>query len=1228
MFGRKKEEEKDKKPFNVILLGNIESEKEALIHKLIKKRFAINQISKINKSVDNKYTTKNITDIMNSIEIHGETVNMKIYDKTSASKIFSYSNKSLSSAQGIILLYSVCDRNSFNILKSNLHKIMSMNKYDFPMVMVGNESDSSNRQVNYEEAKALADSYGLSFYEVSINSGLGIGNMFQDLGEQVVFREYGSGNNFIKNNKSMVNNKNSYNLDENCSNQKKKNKNISIYANNDLYENEFNQNIKEKMLRNKLSSNSYILSQNKTKSKTNYKTLTNESKSDLELENSINSFKNNNKTNKTKNSFIIKSPDLVSSSVILSYRGSTEAQKKREEEIRIKRLLREKEMKTWWKKREKENLEIQKRKKLKEKKELKEKIKKDKIIQKEKERKCMEENLMKVKLNYEQKKQNNKITEQDIINKKENMRREKIQEKRNNKEMLNKLREEREIEEKEKEKEKFLLDYKNIHDKNINNSKVITNRNDQKKTLHKKCKTERLLYKTEKEKNRTPKKLSEKNSYILKDEQITASTPTHIYESMDNLIENYKNNSNIFRCLKCRLIPDILFNESNQEIETNCDHSYKDNLHYNITTYSNFIEKSLNHPIDNNNIFCFYCKKYVNELPDEKNIFICQKCDTYFCSDHEEYHKQLMHIIKENIKEKYLNISKNKIKEKNASKKSSKLIMTPMQNKFNKKMIKQNTTPLLYKKSNNKILLKKSNNIDNEANRNSQNLKNNSNNKKQLNNIPFYLIDSYCRMHNEVFKFYCFNCHENFCEICLKNHSNHQIIHFNDILLSNEELNSKRNELNKAKEDLVKLNEYFSALIEAIKCKFERLFNIKKKELEIKEKIINDYETIKYNYHSINNIRNIKFENNNKFLDLSPNTDWFKRFNLIFKYLNTNLSTNENDIFELLKSNITNEKSSKNKIISKNNHINKLKKLILLENEDILALNENDNIIIFDKDKLEEKLNIKLSEKNKCYINDVTLRNGGGIIINGNGFINFINLELNNQNYFIENEIKDFGNNINSVIEFNNNLIISLNDLSKIKLWKKENKYKYNFMDYYGYNNADNNNDEKSNIIKIYSNSFVLSSEKENCLFKFIINNNDKVELEQKLENIIFAKGNKDNNLINIPNENYMLVSCVDSILLICKNKFNIIQKFSHNYKLNNLYIYSEKYFIALDANNSLHKIEFDKSQQKLFFEDNINFNNNYPNLKDEINNIIIHADREKIILQMEDRFIKISNSV
>ena len=209
MEENKNEESKENKekenPFNVILLGNIKSEKEALMHKLIKKKFAINQLKELNKSADNANSNQNFTDIMNSVEIHGETVKMKIYDNTSANKIFSYSNKSLSSVQGIILFYSVCDRNSFNILKSNLNKIMSMNKYDFPMVMVGSDSESSKRQVNYEEAKSLADSYGLNFYEVSINSGIGIEPMFKDLGEQVAFREYGLENDFSKNNNNNNN---------------------------------------------------------------------------------------------------------------------------------------------------------------------------------------------------------------------------------------------------------------------------------------------------------------------------------------------------------------------------------------------------------------------------------------------------------------------------------------------------------------------------------------------------------------------------------------------------------------------------------------------------------------------------------------------------------------------------------------------------------------------------------------------------------------------------------------------------------------------------------------------------------------------------------------------------------------------------------------------------------------------------------------------------------------
>ena len=1212
MKEKNREEEKEPKPFNVILLGNVKSEKEARIHKLIKKKFAINQLKKLNQTSDNINDNKNLDDIMNSVDIHGETVNMKIYDNTSASKVFSYSNKSLSSAQGIILFYSVCDRNSFNVLKSNLYKIMSMNKYDFPMVMVGNDSDLPNRQVNYEEAKAFADSYGLSFYEVSINSGLGIEPMFLDLGEQVVFKKYGNnGNNNNKNNKSaFIRNNPMMNTDDNYYSNKK-GQHISIYTSGDLYEDEFNQSIKEKMKKNTLM-NSYISSKNKNKLKTNYRTFTNESEDSIN-----NSFKNNISGNKSKKGFLIKSPNLVpdleSSSVVLSYRGSTKAQKIREAEIRMKRLKREKEMKTWWKKREKENLEYQKMLKEKEKKNLIEKIKEDKKIQKEKEKKVIEDNLRQIKLNYQQKKQNNKKAEKDLLTKKENLLQEKILEKKSNKEKLNKLREDIEIE--EREKQNFLFKQRstiinNSNKKNKNNNRNNTPNHNKNKNQNKKSKS-----------TKDNKEDSTNISILDNEEQNVITRPPHNYLKKSDLIENYKNNSNIYRCLKCKLIPDILINESNQEIEIYCDHSYKNNLHYNITTYSNFIEQSLNHPIDNNNISCIYCQKYGNELSEDKNIFYCNKCNSYFCSDDEEIHRNLMHKIEENIKEKYLDTAKNKISEKKLNKKNSKLMMTPMRNKNNKVLFKQITTPLLYKKTNNKINPNNNLNKDIISNTTNDSNKTTKNQKNDIKNIlPFYLLDTYCPYHDSVFKFYCNDCHKNFCELCHKNHINHSIIKFDDILLSDDELDTKKNELNQAKEDLVKLNDYFTALIEAIKCKFERLFNIKKKELEIKEKIIHDYETIKYNYHSINNIRNIKFNNNDNFMELSPDTDWFNRFNLIFKYLNSNLKINNNDILDILNS--TNEKNEI-KLIQKNKCIKDINKLIILNNEDIAALSENKNIIIFDKDNLEEKLNIKISEKNNCFINDIILRNDGSLICCGYEFIKFINLGLDNQYYNCEYDIKDISNNINSIIEFNNNIFISLNDNNKLKLWKKQ-KDKYTCIDLYNFANDNNIKEEINHIIKINTNSFILSCYKEKCLCKFNITKNDKFEFENKLENINL-RYNKYNNII-LTNENFIIAPCIESLLLIDKNDLNIIQKFEHNYNFIDICLYSNKYIIALDSYNIIYKFELNKNQQKLFFEEKINLNDKCQIYQDDINKIIFPKKKGDIILQTKRNFVKIFN--
>ena len=75
-------------------------------------------------------------------------------------------------------------------------------------------------------------------------------------------------------------------------------------------------------------------------------------------------------------------------------------------------------------------------------------------------------------------------------------------------------------------------------------------------------------------------------------------------------------------------------------------------------------------------------------------------------------------------------------KKKNIKKNNSKLMMTPMQNKSNKPIFKQNTTPLLAKKTNNKLNTKNtSNNNDNNKTNKTNDINQISDNNKKYTRI-------------------------------------------------------------------------------------------------------------------------------------------------------------------------------------------------------------------------------------------------------------------------------------------------------------------------------------------------------------------------------------------------------------------------------------------------------------------------------------------------------------
>ena len=1217
--------EKEKKPFNVVLLGNIESEKAALLHKFIKKRFAIKQLQEIKMSEEDndKLDNSNINCSTNNVEIHGETIKMKIWDNVSANKIFSSSNKSLKIAQGIILFYSVADRKSFNILKMSLSKMIDFDKYDIPMLMVGSDSDTPNRQVTYEEAKSLADSYGLRFYETSIKYGMN--DIFEDIGEQVFYEEYG--NNSNNKNKNI-----NYYLPK-CKSQKNINKNISIYSDTDFYKTDFNSNLKRGIdFRNNISNFNLIRERNKSKidiSKTNE-----EFNSDMDMDESLNSFRK--KTNKNRNmnmNNIIKSPDIINnklltnnspSSILLSYQGTTEATKNREEEIRERRIKKEKEMKSWWKKRERENIENQKKRKKIEKEELQKKIKEEKINQKEKEKKVMEENYIKIKNNYENKKRNNKLEK--------NKRLEKMSDKRNDNENLSISKEEKEnlIRNKLNNKKNNAQNKNNKTNSSFNNTETnfykYKKKNEEKSN---KLRSYKLKNKSQNKKNKD----SLENSSVISDEIIKQN------ELKNKLLEMYQKNNNVYRCLKCKLIPNIIINEFNQEIEIFCDKSFHDQSHHNITTYSNFQDLSLNHPIDGNNVFCHYCNKAINELTEGKTIYYCCLCDIYYCTEDEELHKNEKHKNKEQIKEKYLQI---------LNKKNKKHALSSQKTK-KKTLIKKKDTSLLLKDNNKNKKSKKGIKAINNVIINNEKKEKNKKKKiiKNENKIQIFLMDSFCANHSQIFKYYCYDCHRNICDLCENEHKCHNKIKLEDILLEEDELIEKKNKLNKEKEELIKINDYFNELIEIIKRKFERLYSIKQKELEIKEKIIKDYETIKYNFHSIENVHNLKFSDNN-YIDKSNNSDWFQRFNSIFKYLNSSLINKNNDIFDLL-----NNRNESNKIrIISNNNINKINKLIILKNEDIAILNNN-KIIIYDKFNLEEKLNIIDVFESNSRINNFIEKEGGGLLCCGLEYIKYINLSLNNKSYYIEDILFEKNKNINSIIELNNNYLILLNNNCGLELWKKNYKIKkYKCIDNYYLENNNNLNDNydlkeaNNSIFKINYNSFILNISDKNIIKMLKINDNYKIESKFELKDIKLVKGN--NSLIKLLDEDYILLSCYEyknniiydenecnnlryfnySIKLIDINNFNIIGNFNNDHPFIDMSYYIDNIIISLDSNGIIYKFEFDKYQQKLFLLDKIYYKTNLSLLSlynNKINSINIDY-KKSVILNINDKIIRISN--
>ena len=126
-------------------------------------------------------------------KLHDNDLKIKIWDTAGQERFKSMSVNVIKNVEGLILTYSIINRESFQNMDSWLQKLNDASDLSKkPVIIVGNKIDlEDKRQVTTEEGEEFAKNHGYNFFEVSAKTGKNVKEAFYDIFEQLykIFEE-------------------------------------------------------------------------------------------------------------------------------------------------------------------------------------------------------------------------------------------------------------------------------------------------------------------------------------------------------------------------------------------------------------------------------------------------------------------------------------------------------------------------------------------------------------------------------------------------------------------------------------------------------------------------------------------------------------------------------------------------------------------------------------------------------------------------------------------------------------------------------------------------------------------------------------------------------------------------------------------------------------------------------------------------------------------------------
>ena len=125
------------------------------------------------------------------IIVDGFKVKLQIWDTAGQERFWKFNKAYYKGAQGVVFVYEMTDRHSFEILSEFLSDSRQYAPKDVCKVVVACKCDrAEEREVSYEEGEEFAKEAGASFFETSAKTGEGVDVLFIELTGQMIKQYY------------------------------------------------------------------------------------------------------------------------------------------------------------------------------------------------------------------------------------------------------------------------------------------------------------------------------------------------------------------------------------------------------------------------------------------------------------------------------------------------------------------------------------------------------------------------------------------------------------------------------------------------------------------------------------------------------------------------------------------------------------------------------------------------------------------------------------------------------------------------------------------------------------------------------------------------------------------------------------------------------------------------------------------------------------------------------